>query len=105
MTAHSLLRRLAIDVDEREFADTIELAEDVWASLEWMEHAAGVPQSRSDEGREVRRIIGFQEQIDSNPVAADVAARIMRHGNGAHFALRRHDDGDQPRVHDDPTTA
>ena len=29
MTAHSLLRRLAIDVDEREFADTIELTENV----------------------------------------------------------------------------
>ena len=36
--------------------------------------AVAVPQSFADERREMRRIVGLQEQIDRNPVAADVAA-------------------------------
>ena len=61
MAAHSLLRRLAIDVDEREFADAIELTEDVWTGLEWMERAGAIPQAFADEGGEMRGIVGLQE--------------------------------------------
>src|SRR6202035_3065270 len=93
MAAHSLLRRLAIDVDERQLAGTIELTEDVWAGLEGVEDTLAVAQTFADEGHEMRRVVGLQEQVDRDPVAADVAARIVRHCHGAHFALRRHDHG------------
>ena len=45
----------------------------------------------ADEGRKVRRIVGFQEYIDRDPVLADVASRIMRDRDVAHLAPRRHD--------------
>ena len=77
MTAHSLLRRLAIDVDEREFADAIEPTKNVWAGLEGVERAAAVPQPLADEGREMRWTVGLQEMIDRNPVTADVAGRVV----------------------------
>jgi hypothetical protein len=44
-----------------------------------------VPQSLADERREVRWTVGLEEMVDRNPVAADVAGRVMRHRDGAHF--------------------
>jgi hypothetical protein len=99
------LHRLAVDVDERQFADTIEFAQDIRACLEGVKRAVAVPQPIADEGREVRRIIGFQEQINRNPVAADVAGRIVRHRDGAHLAPCRHDNRHGAGVQNHPTTA
>ncbi len=56
MAAHSLLRRQAIDVDERQFADTIEFTQDVWAGLEGVKDPLAVAQTLANERREVRRI-------------------------------------------------
>src|SRR5271154_4699440 len=103
MTAPSL-HRLAIDIDERQFADAIELAQDVGTRLERMKRARGVAQSLADESCEMRRIVRFQEQIDRDPMAADVARSIMGDRDVAHFPARRHGDSHRAYVGDDPTT-
>jgi hypothetical protein len=79
MTALSL-HRLPIEFDERQFADTIELTENIGAGLEWPEPFAGVARPQSDEGFKVRGVVTLQKFVYRSPVASDVACGIM--GNG-----------------------
>jgi hypothetical protein len=67
------LRRLAVNIDEGQFADAVELTQDIWPGFEWPEPFSCVAQPQADEGLKVRGVVGFQEFVDCGPVALEAS--------------------------------